>query len=218
MPMRGLHRRVAEVALEAAAPHGFALGGGNALITYGLIERLTQDVDLFSNDEHGVQAASDDVEGALRSAGFAGDRRDMTAGLSDIFEEMGQGLAEWLLRAPGGERTMLQLAYFERTQPPVMLDVGPVLHLEDVVGGKVCALASRIEPRDYVDTAAALRHFSIDEVIGFARRLDPGLTHRDFADAGRQLDRWTDDAFVEYGFGPDDVAELRRQFAGWPRS
>jgi hypothetical protein len=38
----------------------------------------------------------------------------------------------------------------------VLTDVGPVLDLEDVVGGKVCALASRAYERDYLDTAAAL--------------------------------------------------------------
>jgi hypothetical protein len=99
-----------------------------------------------------------------------------------------------------------------------MLDVGLVLDLEDVIGGKVCALASRIEPRDYVDTAAALGRYRIDEVIAFARRLDPGLDRRDFADAGRQLDRWSAAVFAEYGLGPSEVAELRQRFADWPRS
>jgi hypothetical protein len=32
MPVSPLHRQVAEIALEAAAGHGFALGGGNALL------------------------------------------------------------------------------------------------------------------------------------------------------------------------------------------
>lgn len=35
-----------------------------------------------------------------------------------------------------------------------MMDVGAVLDIEDVAGRKVCALASRVEPRDYSDTAA----------------------------------------------------------------
>jgi hypothetical protein len=55
----------------------------------------------------------------------------------------------------GGEQ-MLQLAYFERDRDPVVMDLGPVLHLEDAVGGKVSALASPAEPRDYADVAAAL--------------------------------------------------------------
>jgi len=50
---------------------GFALGGGNALLAYGLISRPTRDVDLFTDQEHGVQAAAGAVEAALRDAGFA---------------------------------------------------------------------------------------------------------------------------------------------------
>lgn len=86
------------------------------------------------------------------------------------------------------------------------------------VGGKVCALASRAEPRDYVDTAAALEHYSIDQVIGFAQRLDPGLEDRDFADAGSRLDQWDDVAFESFELGQAGLAELRRRFAEWPRS
>ena len=37
MPVSELHRRVAAIALEAAAVHGFALGGGNALLVHGVI-------------------------------------------------------------------------------------------------------------------------------------------------------------------------------------
>jgi hypothetical protein len=157
------------------------------------------------------------VEDALREAGFQADRRDKTGGLSDIFDGMGEGLAEWIITAPGGGQTMLQMAYFDRARGPVTMDVGPVLDLEDLAGWKVCALASRVEPRDYIDTAAALRHYTVDQLIGLAKRLDPGLADRDFADAGRQLDRLPDAVFARYGLGPPDVARLRQQFAAWPR-
>jgi hypothetical protein len=70
MAVSELHRQVAEVALAAAAGHGFALGGGNALLAHGIISRPTQDVDLFTDQEHGVEAAADVVEAALRGAGF----------------------------------------------------------------------------------------------------------------------------------------------------
>ena len=173
--MLELHREVAVVALRAAARHGFALGGGNALMAYGVIDRFTADVDLFTDREAGVMAAADAVEAALRDAGFRADRQDKTCGLADIFEGMDEGLAEWIITAPAGEQMMLQMAYFDRSRGPVSMDVGPVLDLEDVIGGKVCALASRAYDRDYVDTAAALGRYSVDQVIGFARRLDPGL-------------------------------------------
>ncbi|HEY7013220.1 MAG TPA: nucleotidyl transferase AbiEii/AbiGii toxin family protein [Streptosporangiaceae bacterium] len=218
MPITGLHREVAVIALRAAAPHGFALGGGNALIAHGITERPTQDVDVFSDLEGGVEAAADAVEAALRDVGFATDRRDKTAGLADVFYGMGEGLAEWIVTAPGGEQMMLQMAYFDRSRSPVIMDIGPVLDLEDVVGGKVCALASRAEPRDYIDTAAAMDHYSIEQMIGFARRLDSGLTDRDFGDAGRRLDRWGDGVFAPFGLSPRDTSELRERFAAWPRS
>jgi hypothetical protein len=83
------------------------------------------------------------VEAALRAAGLEPGRQDKTAGLSDIFPGMGDGLAEWSVTAPGRGQMILQMAYFDRARSPVIMDIGPVLDLEDVVGGKVCALASR---------------------------------------------------------------------------
>jgi len=217
MPINELQREIAVIALRAAARYGFALAGGNALIAHGIVDRPTEDVDLFSDQEAGVAAAARAVEEALREAGFQADRRDQTGGLGDIFYGMGEEFAEWIITAPGGQETMLQMAYFDRTHGPVTMDVGPVLDLEDLAGSKVCALASRVEPRDFVDTAAALRHYTADQLISFARRLDPGLGDRDFADAGRQLDRMPAGVFARYGLGPQDVAWLREQFATWPR-
>jgi len=218
MPVSALHGRVAAIALRAAARHGFALGGGNALMAHGVIDRFTEDVDLFTDREAGVTAAADAVETALRAAGFTAGRRDQGGGLADIFEDLDDGLAEWIITAPGGEQMMLQMAYFDRSRGPVTMDVGPVLDLEDVIGGKVCALASRAYDRDYVDTAAVLARYTVTQVIGFARRLDPGLEDRDFSDAGTRLDRMDDEAFARFGLGPRDVAVLRARFAAWPRS
>lgn len=217
MPIDELQHAVATVALRAAARHGFAFTGGNALIAHGIVDRPTDDVDLFSNQQAGVSAAAEVVQDALRAAGFQADRQDTGRGLADVFYGMGDGIAEWIITAPGGQQTMLQLAYFDRSHRPVTMDVGPVLALEDLAGSKVCALASRVEPRDYIDTAAAMRRYPVDQLIGFAKRLDPGLEDRDFADAGRQLDRMPDGVFARYGLGPQEVARLRARFADWPR-
>ena len=205
------------MALRVATRYGFALGGGNALIAHGLITRPTQDVDLFTNEETGVGAAAGSVEAALQAAGFEAQREDNADGMSDMFEGMGEGLAEWTVTAPDGQQMMLQMAYFDRTRQPVTMDVGPVLSLEDVVGGKVCALAGRAEPRDYIDTAAALEHYTVQDAIRLARRLDPGLEDRDFADAGRRLDRWGDSVFTPFGLSAADIAALRDAFRDWPR-
>ena len=219
MPVSDLHREVAAVALRAAARHGFALGGGNALIAHGVIDRPTEDVDLFTDREHGVAAAADAVGAALRQAGYTAERQDKTAGLSEVFEGMGDGLAEWIITTPGGRQVMLQMAYFDRGQQPVLMEFGPVLDLGDVIGGKVCALASRAVERDYIDVAAVLvRGYSVAQLTGLALALDPGLTAEDFADAGRRLDRLGDDRFARYGLTPKDVTRLRERFAAWPRT
>jgi hypothetical protein len=55
MPITDLHKQVAVIALLAASGHGFALAGGNALLAHGVINRATADVDLFTDDEHGVE-------------------------------------------------------------------------------------------------------------------------------------------------------------------
>ena len=217
MPVSELHEQIAAIALRAGAKHGFALAGGNALLAYDFIDRETEDVDLFTNKESGVEAAAGAVESALRRAGFAAERQENAAGLAGIFEGMADGLAEWIVTAPDGRQTMLQMSYFNREHEPVRMPIGPVLDLEDLIGQKVCALASRIEPRDYIDTAAALERYTAAQLIELARRRDPGLDDRDFADAGRELDRMPEAAFAHYGLGPQEVADLRDAFRDWPR-
>ena len=127
-------------------------------------------------------------------------------------------MAEWIVTAADGGQMMLQMAYFDRAREPVSMDVGPVLDLEDVAGGKICALAGRVEPRDYADTAAMLGRFSAAQLIGFARRLDPGLEGRDFAGAGRRLDQLPDQIFAVIGLGEQHIAAVRERFASWPRT
>ena len=217
MPVSELHEQIAAIALRAGAKHGFALAGGNALLAYDFIDRETEDVDLFTNKESGVEAAAGAVESALRRAGFAAERQENAAGLADIFEGMADGLAEWIVTAPDGRQTMLQMSYFNREHEPVRMPIGPVLDLEDLIGQKVCALASRIEPRDYIDTAAALERYTAAQLIELARRRDPGLDDKDFADAGRELDRMPEAAFAHYGLVPQEVADLRDAFRDWPR-
>ena len=219
MPLENLQQQVAAVVLRAAKRYGFALAGGCALIAHGVVDRRTEDVDLFTDREGGVEAAAAAVEASLEAAGFRVGREDKTAGLADVFPGMGEGLAEWIITAPGGEQVRLQIAYFDRHHPPVTMDVGPVLDLSDVIAGKVVALASRAAERDYIDTAAALgRGYDIAQLISLARDLDPGLEDQDFAEAGDRLDQINDRAFARYGLNPADIAVLRKRFAGWPRS
>src|SRR6201994_1289349 len=147
MPISGLQREVATIALRVAARYGFALAGGNALMAHGVIDRPTEDVDLFSDQETGVAAAADAVEAALRAAGLTAERQDELDDLGDVFEGMGEGLAEWVITSSEGQQMMLQMAYFDRVRGPVTMDVGPVLDIEDLAGWKTVALVPLTELR-----------------------------------------------------------------------
>lgn len=221
MAFEELHRHVAEIALRAVGgKYEVALAGGNALMVHHVVNRHTEDVDLFVRRVGNVSAAASEIEAALRDAGYEPARIDQAAALGDIWEEAGEGLAEWEVTAPDGEHTMqLQAAYFETLSDPVTIpEIGPVLALDDLAGWKTVALANRMMARDYVDVAYLLKQYTHQRLITLARERDPGLVAADFADAGQRLDRMRDRRLVPLLTGPgEDVAWLRRQFGQWPR-
>ncbi|MDG4770948.1 nucleotidyl transferase AbiEii/AbiGii toxin family protein [Solwaraspora sp. WMMD792] len=45
---------MARLALGVAQRHGFALAGGHALIAYGVVDRPTEDVDLFTDQSGSI--------------------------------------------------------------------------------------------------------------------------------------------------------------------
>ncbi len=112
------------------------------------------------------------------------------------------------------------MAYFDRGRQPVRMEFGPVLDLDDALGGKFAALATRAAERDYIDIAAALaRGYSVAQLTTLALALDPGLTAEDFADAGERLDRLRDDRFTPHGLTPrrrNPAAETVRRLAPTP--
>ena len=95
MPVSELHQEIAAIALRAGARHGFALAGGNALLAHEFVDRETEDVDLFTNKESGVEAAAGAVEPALRRAGYVTERQDEPRGWP-------RSSREWAKVSPSG--------------------------------------------------------------------------------------------------------------------
>lgn len=216
MPLDRLQRTIATIALRAGRRHGLALGGACALIEHGIIYRPTQDLDLVTNLETGVAGAAGPVQAALHDAGMQAVRRGDS--LADLFDDFTETLIDLDVTAPDGQQTAVELVYFDRTLNTVATDMGPVLHIEDALASKVCALAGRAAERDYIDTAAALaRGYTPGQLIALARRLDPGLARQEFADAGQRLDQLGDQRWTDLGFTPQQVNQMREQFTGWPR-
>lgn len=131
--------------------------------------------------------------------------------------EVDQGEFVRLEVSLGDQSTRLDLARDWRQFPPVPLDVGPVLHIDDAVGSKVTAMAGRGLPRDFVDVAAASARYTREELLGLAFTRDPGLRVVDFSYAMIALDRIPDGEFLPYGLGSEDVAVLRERYSAWPR-
>jgi Nucleotidyl transferase AbiEii toxin, Type IV TA system len=203
---------VARVALRVATKHGFVLGGGVAWLVNGLVRRPTEDVDLFTDAEDGVAAAAEEVSAALIAAGYSVARENP----DEMFAGMDDDLREFLV-SDGGRALRLTLCRLDRTRAPVVMDVGPVMHLDDLVATKVAALVGRREVRDYIDVAAALSRYPLARVLELAVAADPAIEPADLADAGRYLDQLEDSRFAVYGLGPAEVATLREALRDWPR-
>jgi hypothetical protein len=203
---------VARVALRVATKHGFVLGGGVAWLVNGLVRRPTEDVDLFTDAEDGVAAAAGEVAAALVEAGYSVARETP----DEMFAGMDDNLREFLV-ADGDRALRLTLCRLDRRRAPVVMDVGPVMHLDDLVATKVAALVGRREVRDYIDVAAALSRYSLSRVLELAKAADPGIEPSDVRDAGRYLDQLDDSRFAVYGLGPAEVAGLRAALRDWPR-
>lgn len=206
---------VAKAALGVAAPYGFALGGGQALVSHGIVSRPTEDIDLFTDSDDGIGPASELVETELSKVGFEVEFLPGDTDLSEIFDGFENQLVEFEVRR-GKHTVRLTLARFDRGLEPVLLDIGPVLHIEDVIGSKVAAMATRAEPRDFVDVAAALRLYTREQLLELAHRSDPALIMDEVAESMRLLDRVPDAVFTRW-VAAEDVATLREAFTGWPR-
>ena len=77
---------------------------------------------------------------------------------------------------------------------PVTLAIGPVLHPDDAVANKVCALFSRAQARDYIDVDAVLQsgRYTSDELLALAQSHDPGFDVAVFVIALRAIQPPTD--------------------------
>jgi hypothetical protein len=183
-----------------------------------------------------VPQAAAAVQAALRRAGYRADRQPQAPELENTWPPARETAAEWHVRTPephdhppiGGiadyqcakcfDRDYVGLSRAPRSRDPVQTELGPVLHPEDAAGAKVADLARRGRIRDYAATADLLDHYKPEQLIGFARRLDPSLGRQDFADLAGRLDRAPEVAFTYSGLRrPEEVTRVKDQFAAWPR-
>ncbi|WP_406045814.1 nucleotidyl transferase AbiEii/AbiGii toxin family protein [Micromonospora sp. NBC_00898] len=208
--MDEVHFRLAEIGLRVAARYGFALAGGYAVQVHGILDRPSEDVDLFTAwDRRGEFAAAvDAVVDGYRGGGYSVEVTQQF----DTFARLAV-----IDPAHPEHPYKVELAANWRALPPVMMDVGPVLHADDVIAGKMSALYTRAEPRDFLDIDAALMtgRYTRAQLCELAEQSDAGFDRRILADLFGMLERYPDRRFAAYGAGPAHISEMRKRFAQW---
>lgn len=157
--MLPFHERLARIGLEALESHGFVLAGGYAISVNGIGNRPSADVDLFTNV---YEPGLFEISVARLRAAF------MNAGLSVHDNLIGRTFADFSVTDGATQQTSsIQIGVNYREFAPARFEVGPVLDVRDAVAGKMSALWSRGEVRDYIDIDAVVRsgRFSRDEVL-----------------------------------------------------
>ena len=212
------HRRIIAVVEPVLSRRGFALAGGNALRAHGLSARPTRDINMFTARAGAITQAAPQVETALRAAGFAVQPAAAHTDLAGLVPDWADYDTRWIVTA-GGQRVLLQLGFDERVGQPVLITgIGPVLGVEDVLGGKVLALVDRADARDFIDVAEAMRRgWSPEQLIALAWRLSPDdYDAEQFTQVPARLAGLDDFEFAQYGLDHRQVKELRELFTGWP--
>ncbi len=97
------------------------------------------------------------------------------------------------------------------------MQIGPVLHSDDVMAGKMDALYNRAVARDFLDIDAAITRgrYTPDELCALAADADAGFDRQLFAQMLGSITRFDDQDFVDYGVEPRDVVAMRDRIRDW---
>lgn len=205
-----IHYKLAKVGLRVGGPYGFALAGGHAVAAHGILQRPSEDVDMFV-DWHlraDFTAAVSAVVREYQSEGYVVRVDHQTETFARLYV---------IDTAVPAERHRVELVANWRMQPPVQMDVGPVLHIDDVMAGKVDALYNRAAARDFLDIDAAITtgRYNMDQLCGLAETIDAGFDRAIFAEMLGHIDRFDDEEFTQYGISASDLPALRARVAQW---
>lgn len=202
--MDEFHARLIRIGLATAERYGFCLAVGYAVQAHGFVQRRSEDVDLFTSMNavaDSFSEAVDSVAQALRDDGL-----QVTVPLRfDTFARLAVG------DPVSGASSKMELGVDYRAHPPARMEIGPVLHADDAVANKLCALFGRAAVRDYVDVDGIIGsgRYDISQLVALAKDHDPGFDAAMFADALRAVQRMGDRPFAQYGMSPEAAQALR---------
>src|SRR4051794_12046229 len=156
------------------------------MLAHGLVVRLTTDVDLFTPDSEEVGRLATALAAALERHGYEvhSERQTPTFVRLRIVRQDADDAA-------------VEIAVDFRLRPRVLLDVGPVLHPDELAADKVLALFGRAAARDLVDVRALGKRYDQEEMLALAAEKDPGFDRAVFAQALLAATDRADAAFID---------------------
>ncbi|MFE1538977.1 nucleotidyl transferase AbiEii/AbiGii toxin family protein [Streptomyces microflavus] len=206
MNLTDLHRRLLTDVLAVGGAYPLALTGGYAVQAHGLVDRLSQDLDVATENSEPMEDIASTVRVELEQRGWK-----VRALEADPLS------ARLIVTDPAdGEECEVGILKETLWRPPVRTAHGLVLSLEDVVGTKVRALADRGLARDLIDVRAAADRWSHVELEELGRR--HARESFDLAELQARLGGadWIDDTeFAAYGLGEQEITALRLWAQEW---
>jgi predicted nucleotidyltransferase component of viral defense system len=165
------------------------LAGGGALISQGLVDRLTRDLDFFATPGVLLSEFAPQIIEALVKEGFEVEiKRE-----AETFYRLAIKNLD--------DETELDLAIDGRLFPLIDSDIGKALSPLELATEKVLAIFGRAEPRDFLDLATLVETFDLRELFDLARKKDPGFTPEVFAAMSHRIE-----VLPRQVFGLDDKA------------
>jgi hypothetical protein len=208
--MDDFHQLLARIALDAAAEHGFALAGGYAVQAHGILQRPSEDIDLFTSTmRDDFTDGTTKIRKAYQDQGF-----DVRVDIDSP-----QFMRLWVADPTTGQASKVELAADLRYHPPVTMAIGPVAHLDDVAGGKVEALFTRAEARDFIDVDALIAsgRYTREDLLTLAATRDAGFDRSVFTQMLTALTIYPDSELTAYGLTQAQATGLRQRIADWHR-
>ncbi|MCF3136637.1 nucleotidyl transferase AbiEii/AbiGii toxin family protein [Streptomyces olivochromogenes] len=206
MNLTDLHRRLLADVLDIGTPYPLVITGGYAVQAHGLVNRLSQDLDVATENPTPMDEIARTVADGLTQRGW-GIRQVETSPLS------GRLIATDRTTGEECEVDILKEAFWS---PPTATEHGPVLALNDVIGTKVRALADRGAVRDLIDVHAAARHRTTADLETLGRRHARfEFSLQDLRDRLAGAEWWDDQDFSDYGLSSEQIDDLRAWALAW---
>ncbi len=193
---------VAHLFFGLDASDGYVVAGGAALIASDLIDRPTQDLDLFASAPvDSVIMARDSFLAAVNDRGW---RTELIHDAPAFCR---------LVVTGDGDEVLVDLGLDSPpAAAPTVTVLGPTVAPLELAGRKLLALFGRAEIRDFSDVFQLAQRFGKDALIAEATTADPGFDPKVLAQMMTTLDRFTD---TEFPSADEDIPRIRAFFAHW---